>query len=158
MEFIYLFFMLAWGFGFRMSRLTLARGGLFPLSPDYSVVMCMAWQGTLGTWPWRRLSMTYCCAERLWSLIRITCRSCWLPDLVALSCCSGEGCLGPEGGRHKYEMDMEHFANQSLSVVVAKCWFLGFVLRQNLYVFSLHRNPDLDDRIFHRLLTSMAAV
>ena len=30
--------------------------------------------------------------------------------------------------------------------------------RQNLYVFSLYRNPDLGDRIFDCLLTSMAAV
>ena len=33
------FFMLGRGFGFRMWRLTLARGGLFPLSADNSVVM-----------------------------------------------------------------------------------------------------------------------
>ena len=31
-------------------------------------------------------------------------------------------------------------------------------MRRNLYVFSLYRNPDLDDRIFDCLLTSMAAV
>ena len=31
-------------------------------------------------------------------------------------------------------------------------------MRQNLYVFSLYRNPDLDDRIFDCLLASMAAV
>ena len=31
-------------------------------------------------------------------------------------------------------------------------------VRQNLYVLSLYRNPDLDDRIFNCLLTSMAAV
>ena len=31
-------------------------------------------------------------------------------------------------------------------------------MRQNLYVFSIYRNPDLDDRIFDCLLTSMAAV
>ena len=31
-------------------------------------------------------------------------------------------------------------------------------MRQNLYVFSLYRNPDQDDRIFDCLLTSMAAV
>ena len=31
-------------------------------------------------------------------------------------------------------------------------------MRQNLYLFSLYRNPDLDDRIFDCLLTSMAAV
>ena len=76
----------------------------------------------------RNLSMTYCCAQRLWSLICVTCRSCWFPDLVALSCCAGEGSLRPEVCRHTYEMDMEHFANPSLRVVVAKCWFLGFVV------------------------------
>ena len=31
-------------------------------------------------------------------------------------------------------------------------------VRQNLYVFSLSRNPDRDDRIFYCLLASMAAV
>ena len=31
-------------------------------------------------------------------------------------------------------------------------------VRQNLYVFSLNRNPDLEDRIFDCLLTSMAVV
>ena len=31
-------------------------------------------------------------------------------------------------------------------------------VRQNLYVFSLYRNPDLDDRIFDCLLASMGAV
>ena len=31
-------------------------------------------------------------------------------------------------------------------------------VRQNLYVFSHYRNPDLDDRVFDCLLTSMAAV
>ena len=150
--------MLAWGFGFRMCRLTLAHDDLFPLSADYFEVMCGAWPGTLVTWPWRHLNMTYCCAQRLWSLICVTCRSCWFPDLVALSCCAGEGCLGPEGWWHTYEMNMEHFANPSLSVVVAKCSFLGFVEWDRTYVFSLYCNPDLDDWIFDYLLTSMAAV
>ena len=31
-------------------------------------------------------------------------------------------------------------------------------VRQNLYVYSLYRNPELDDRIFDCLLASMAAV
>ena len=53
---------------------------------------------------------------------------------------------------------MEHFANPSLSVVDAKCCFLGFVVRDRTYVFSLYRNPDLDARIFDCLLTSMVAV
>ena len=36
--------------------------------------------------------------------------------------------------------------------------FIVCGVRQNLYVFSLYRNPDLDDRIFYFLLGSMAAV
>ena len=31
-------------------------------------------------------------------------------------------------------------------------------VRQNLYVYSHYRNPDLDDRIFDCLLASMAAM
>ena len=31
-------------------------------------------------------------------------------------------------------------------------------MRQNLYVYSLYRNPDLDDRIFDCLLASVGAV
>ena len=31
-------------------------------------------------------------------------------------------------------------------------------MRQNVYLFSLYRNPDLNHRIFDCLLTSMAAV
>ena len=42
------------------------------------------------------------------------------------------------------------------------CWEMLFFrvcgVRQNLYVYSLYRNPDLDDRIFDCLLASMAAV
>ena len=36
--------------------------------------------------------------------------------------------------------------------------FMDFGVRQNLYVYSLYRNPDLDDPIFDCLLASMAAV
>ena len=45
------FFMVAWGFGFWMWRQTLARVVLYRLSAEYSVVMCVAWPGTLVTWP-----------------------------------------------------------------------------------------------------------
>ena len=31
-------------------------------------------------------------------------------------------------GMHTYKMVTEHFTNPNLSVVVAKCWFLGFVV------------------------------
>ena len=53
----------------------------------------------------------------LWAQMCVTCRSC-----------ARARCLGPEGWRHTYEMDREHFANPSLSVVVGKYWFLGFVV------------------------------
>ena len=36
--------------------------------------------------------------------------------------------------------------------------FMVCIVRQNLYVFSLYHNPDLDDQIFYCLLASMAAV
>ena len=36
--------------------------------------------------------------------------------------------------------------------------FRVFGVRQNLFVYSLYRNPDLNDRIFDCLLASMAAV
>ena len=41
------------------------------------------------------------------------------------------------------------------------CKMLAFKvcgMRQNLYVYSLYRNPDLDGRIFDCLLASMSAV
>ena len=89
MKFLYLFFFrLAWSFGFWTWRLTLACCILFPLSAEYSVVMCVAWPGTLVTWPWSRLDMTYCCAQRLWYQICVTCWSCWFLDLVAMSSCT----------------------------------------------------------------------
>ena len=69
--------------------------------------------------------MIYCSALRLWSQICLTRRSCWFPDLVSLTFCTGVGCLGPDGWRHTCEMDTEHFANLNLSVVVAKCYFGG---------------------------------
>ena len=50
--------------------------------------------------------------------------------------------------------------NPNLSVAVSKCCFLWLIygVRQNFYVFSHYCNPDLDDRIYDSLLTSMAAV
>ena len=72
--------------------------------------------------------MIYCCALRLWSQICATCQRCWFPVSVALSCCVCARCLGPVGWLHRFEMVTEHFVNQNLSVVVPKCWFLGFVV------------------------------
>ena len=104
------------------------------LSAEYSVVMCGAWPGTLVTLPWLRLSMIYCCTLRLWSQICVTCRRCWFMVYVALSCCVGSRCIGPVGWLHTFEMVTEHYANPNLSVVVAKCWFLGFVVRARTFM------------------------
>ena len=62
------------------------------------------------------------------------------------------------GWLHMCEMDMGHFTNPNLSVAVVRCWYLECGARQNFYVFSLYRNPDLDDRIYDCLLTAVAAV
>ena len=54
--------------------------------------------------------------------------------------CSGESCL-------VYEMDKEHFENRNLSVVVAKCWLLGFVVLDKTFMCI----------VFTVILTKMAA-
>ena len=64
----------------------------------------------------------------LCSQICVTCRRCWFLVSVALSCCVRARCLGPVGWLYTFEMVTEHFANQNLSVVVAKCWFLVFAV------------------------------
>ena len=46
-------------------------------------------------------------------------------------------CLAPEGWLHTYEMVTEHFANQNLSVVVAKCWFSEFVVWDRTFKCSV---------------------
>ena len=48
-----------------------------------------------------------------------------------------------------YVRDTEHFANRNLSMVVAKLRFFRVCcVKQNFYVFSLYRNPDIYDRIW----------
>ena len=89
---------------------------------------------TLVIWPWLHLSMIYYCALRPWAQICVTCQSCWFLGSVALSSCAGPSCLVPVGWRHMYEMDMEHFTNENLSVVVVKCWLLGFVVYDRTYM------------------------
>ena len=43
-----------------------------PAVAEYSVVMYWACPGTSVTCQWHRLSMSYCCSERLWSQIFFT--------------------------------------------------------------------------------------
>ena len=127
--------MLAWGFGFWMWRLTLAHGVLFLLSAEY-IVLCGVWPGMLVTWLLLHLRMIYSCALWLWSQIWVTCRSCQFLDLVTLSC-AGARFLVPKGWLLAYEMVMEYFAKLNLSVVVAKCWFWGFVVKDKTFMCSV---------------------
>ena len=120
--------------------------------------MCGAWPGTLVTWPWLRLSMIYCCALRLWSLICVTCRRCWFPVSAVLSCCVEARCLWLRGWLHMFEMVTEHFANPNLCGCCEMLVFRVCGVRRNLYVYSIYRNPNIDNRIFDYLLASMAAV
>ena len=42
---------------------------------------------------------------------------------------------------------------------VMKFWFLEYVSRvNNVYIFSIYRNPDLDDSIYDCLLSSIASI
>ena len=49
----------------------------------------------------------------------------------------------PVGGMHTFEMVTEHFANPNSSVEMLVFRVCG--VRQNLDVYSLYRNPDIDD-------------
>ena len=117
---------------FRMLRLIRAHGVLFRLAAECSAAMYGVSSGTLVFWPWLRLSMIYCCALKPWSQICVMCQSCWFLGSVTLFSCAGASCFVPVGWRHMYEMDMEHFANQNLSVVVVKCWCQGLWFKTEL--------------------------
>ena len=115
--------------------------------------------GNLVTWPWLCLRMIYCCALRLWFQICIRCRRCWFPVSVTLSCmcryktprAHGMAAYIRDGYRAFCQPKFECGCYEML--VFRVCG-----MRQNLYVYSLYCNPDLDDWIFDCLLSSMAAV
>ena len=149
--------MLAWGFGFWMWRLTLARGVLLPLSADCSVVMCGAWPGTLVTWPWRWSSRYDILLYSETLLVGADGSRIWSPCLVL----SGQDASGPREWRLTYEMDIYYGAFRQPKFVCGCCEMLIFTVcgvSLSLYVFSLYRSPDLDYRILDCLLTSIAAV
>ena len=56
------------------------------------------------------------------SRVRVAGTRIWSPCLVVRAI---DASIGPVGLQHTYEMVTEHFANPNLSVVVAKCRFLG---------------------------------
>ena len=108
-----------------MLRLIRAHGVLLRLAAEYSAAMCGVCQGTLVTWPWLRDILL--CSETLVSDLRHV-SELLVPGFGGPVLLCRASCLVPVGWRHVYEMDMEHFANQNLSVVVVKCWLLEFVV------------------------------
>ena len=72
--------------------------------------------------------------------------------------CAGASCLGPEGWLHTYGWLLSISTTQFECGCCEMLAFRVCGVRQNLNVFSLYRNTDLDDRIFDCLLASMAAV
>ena len=79
--------MLAWNFGCRMWRLTLAPDVLFLGPAEYSVVMCVGFPGTWEMWQWIRLSMICCCGPRPWSRTGVIYQSCWFAGSWIWSSC-----------------------------------------------------------------------
>ena len=141
--------MLAWNFGFRMWGLMRSPCVLFQMSAEYSAVMGGAFPGTWVTWQWLCLSMIYCCALRPWSRTGVIYQSCMFLDLVILSSCAGTECLGPLGWLHMCVMGYVVFRQPKFKSGCSEMLvFRVCGARQNFYVFSLYRNPDLDDRFY----------
>ena len=100
------------------------------------------------------------CSETLVSDMRhVLCRSCWFPDSVSLSCCAGPSCLEAQGMAAYVRDGYGAFCKPKFECDC--CEILVFRVcgvRQNIYVFSLYHNTDLDDQIFNCLLASMVAL
>ena len=111
-----------------MLRLIRAHGILLRLAAEYSTAMCGVCPGTLVTWP--VASSQYdilLCSETLVSDLRHV-SELLVPEFGRpVLLCRGK-LPRARGMAAMYEMDIEHFANQNLSVVVVKCWLLGFVV------------------------------
>ena len=84
-------------------RQTLADDVLFRLTAEYSVVMCRTWPGTLVTWLWLRLIMTYCWAlillSQICSRVGVTGARIWSHCLLL----PGQGVSCHEGWLHTYK-------------------------------------------------------
>ena len=66
-----------------------------------------------------------------------------------------DGCIHTRWFRSISPPDILAISQTSICEILV---FMVYGVRQNLYVFSLYRNPDIDDRIFDCLLASIAAV
>ena len=138
-----------------MWRQTLTRGVLYLLPAEYSVVMCGAWPGASFQ------HNILLCSETLVS------------DMRHVSVLSEV--LVPGFGRHVLLCQGKMPRARGMAAYVRdgygvfrqpkfKCGcgemliFRVCGVRQNIYVCSLYRNTDLDNRIFDCLLASVAAV
>ena len=147
--------MLAWNFGFWMWRLTRAPGVLFLEAAEYSAVMCGVVPRTWEMRHWLRLGMICCCALRPWSRDRrhkseLLVHGFGRPVLL---CRDG---MPRARGMAAYVRD--GYGEFRLPKFECGCCEMLVIrvcgARQNFYVFSLYRNPDLDDRIYDCLLNS----
>ena len=110
-----------------MWRQTLAGVVLYLRSAEYSVVMCGAClAGNLSDLT--VASSQYdilLCSKTLGSDMRHV-SQVLVPGFCRPVLLCRDGCY--VGWLHTFEMVTEHFASPNLSVVVAKCWFLLFVV------------------------------
>ena len=151
--------MLAWNFGFWMWRLTRAPDVLFlgpaeysacnvrGLSRNLSDVTMASFQNDLLLCSETLVSDRRHISELLvprFGLPVLLCRD-GMPRARVMAAYVRDGCG----------------AFRQLKFECGCCEMLAFRVcgaRHNFYVFSLYRNPDLDDRIYDCLLTAMAAV
>ena len=107
-----------------MLRLTLARGVQYLPSAEYSVVMCGAWPQTLVTMASSQYDILLCSETLVSDMHHVS--EVLVPGFSRhVLLCRGK--MPWARGMAAY-IHTEHFANPNLSVVVANCWFLGFVV------------------------------
>ena len=141
-----------------MWRQTLARVVLYRMSAEYSVVMCRAWPGTFDLTVASSQHDILLCSETLVSDMRHVSEVLVPGFCRPVLLCRGK--MPRARGMAAYIRDGYGAFRQS-KFECGCCEMLVFRacgVRQNLYVYSLYRNPDLDDRIFDCLLASMAAL
>ena len=121
--------------------------------------MCGSWPGTLVTWPWLRLSMIY--SVLLWDIgLRYPSRVGVGFSRFRSSCLVVSGKDASVSGMAASLRD-GYGAFRQPRFECGCCEMLFFRVcgvRLNVYVCSLYRNPDLDDRNFDCLLASKVAV
>ena len=136
-----------------------AHGVLLRLAAECSAAICGVCPGTFVTWPCLRLSMIYCCALRPWSQIYVTCQIELLVPGFGRPVLLCQGKLPRARGMAAYVRDWYGaFRQPTFECGCCEMLVVSCGLRQNFYVYSLYHNPDQDDHIYDRLLTSMATV